>query len=107
MDMKLWGSAFKPNMAILPLNSCRDPLDVAQMVRLLSMDNPYLEYVIAHHQRAVPGEGHATIAQMEAAIRSLADSPVTVLRLKPGQTIALGEYAGVLQPPREGSDGGE
>ncbi|MEE8473625.1 MAG: MBL fold metallo-hydrolase [Dehalococcoidia bacterium] len=107
MDMKLWGSTFKPNLAILPLNSSRDPLDVAQMVRLLSMDNPNLGQVIAHHQRAVPGEGHATIAQMEAAIRSLADSPVTVLRLKPGQTIRLGEYVGVLQPPREGSGGGE
>ena len=91
MDMQLWGSTFKPNLAILPLNSSRDPIDVAQMVRLLSRGNPNLKQVIAHHHRAVPGEGHTTIAQMEAAIRSLADSPVTVLRLKPGQSIQLGE----------------
>lgn len=101
MDMQLWGSTFKPNLAILPLNSSRDPLDVAQMVRLLSRDNPNLQQVIAHHHRAVPGEGHTTIAQMEAAIRALADSPVTVLRLKPGQIIQLGEYVGVLQPPQD------
>ncbi|MDP3879869.1 MAG: MBL fold metallo-hydrolase [Dehalococcoidales bacterium] len=91
MDMQLWGSTFKPDLAILPLNSGRDPVDVAQMVRLLSIDNPNLKRVIAHHQRAVPGEGHTTIAQMESAIRSLAGSPVAVIRLQPGQTIQLGK----------------
>ena len=89
MDMQLWGSTFKPDLAILPLNSDRDPIDVAQMVRLLSMDNPNLTMVIPHHHRVEPPAGATTIAQMEEAIRALADSPVTVVRLQPGQVVTL------------------
>ncbi len=89
MDMQLWGSAFKPDLAILPLNSNRDPIDVAQMVRLLLTDNPNLTRVIPHHQRVEPPEGATTISQMEEAIRALVDSPITVLRLQRGQVVPL------------------
>ena len=81
MDMKLWGSAFKPDLAILPLNSDRDPLDVAQMVRLLSTDNDSLKRVIPHHNRVVPPAGATTVAQMEEAIR-LVNSSVTVFKIQ-------------------------
>ncbi len=63
MDMQLWGSAFKPDLAILPLNSNRDPTDVAQMVRLLLTDNPNLTQVIPHHQRVEPPAGATTISR--------------------------------------------
>ncbi len=88
MDMQLWGAAFKPDWAILPINSDRDPLDVAQMVRLLRTENPNLTTVIPHHQRVVPPAGATTIAQMEESILSL-NQPVTVLRLTRGQIVQL------------------
>ena len=81
MDMRLWGAAYKPDLAILPLNSNRDPSDVAQMVRLLSADNDRLTKVIPHHNRVAPAPGTTTIAQMEEAIRLL-DSSVTVVKLQ-------------------------
>lgn len=89
MDMQLWGSTFKPDLAILPLNSDRDPIDVAQMVRLLTKNNPNLTRIIPHHQRIEPPAGAATIPQMEEAIRALVDSPVAVLKLQRGQVILL------------------
>ena len=81
MDMQLWGAAYKPDLAILPLNSDRDPSDIAQMVRLLSTDNEKLTKVIPHHNRVVPPAGAATVAQMEEAIR-LVNSSVTVIKLQ-------------------------
>lgn len=93
MDMQLWGAAYRPDLAILPLNANRDPMDVAMMVKLLSQDNPNLKAVIPHHHRVAPGEGQTTIAQMEAAIRSLAGSPVSVLKLQRGQQVQLGGSA--------------
>lgn len=88
MDMQLWGSAFKPDLAILPLNGDRDPADVAQMVRLLKTDNPNLSKVIPHHNRVEPPPGATTIAQMEEAIR-LAGSAVTVLKLTRNTPVRL------------------
>lgn len=89
MDMKLWGSAFKPDLAILPLNNDRDPVDVGQMVKLLSTDNPNLKKVIPHHHRVQPPAGATTIDQMEAAIRMLAKSPVSVIRPQRNQVMLL------------------
>jgi L-ascorbate metabolism protein UlaG (beta-lactamase superfamily) len=89
MDMQLWGSAFKPDLAILPLNNDRDPIDTAQMVRLLSGGNPNLKRVIPHHQRVEPGPAATTIAEVEAAIRAVAGSPVSVIRLQRGQVLPL------------------
>ena len=88
MDMQLWGSAFKPDLAILPLNNDRDPVDVAQMVKLLRTDNQNLKQVIPHHQRVQPPEGATTIAQMEDAIRQT-KLKVTVLKLDRGQVVSL------------------
>ena len=64
MDMQLWGSAFKPDLAILPLNNDRDPVDVAQMVKLLRTDNKNLNKVIPHHNRVQPPAGATTIDEM-------------------------------------------
>ncbi len=89
MDMQLWGAAFKPDLAILPLNSDRDPVDVAQMVRLLLIDNAELTRVIPHHQRVEPPAGATTISQMEEAIRDLVDADVEVIRLERGQVLPL------------------
>ncbi|MBI4336353.1 MAG: MBL fold metallo-hydrolase [Chloroflexi bacterium] len=88
MDMQLWGSAFRPDLAILPLNGDRDPTDVGQMVRLLRTDNSSLRKVIPHHQRVQPPPGATTIAQMEEAIHRV-DSKVEVIRLERGQKLLL------------------
>ncbi|MBI4289792.1 MAG: MBL fold metallo-hydrolase [Chloroflexi bacterium] len=89
MDMQLWGSAFKPDLAILPLNNDRDPVDVGQMVKLLSTDNPNLKKVLPHHHRVQPPTGATTIDQMEAAIRAVANSPVSVIRPQRNQVMLL------------------
>lgn len=94
MDMQLWGSAFKPDLAILPLNGDRDPVDVAQMVKLISMDNPNLATVIPHHNRVVPPPGATTIDEMEETIRTFAGSPVEVLRLERNQILPLRKQGG-------------
>jgi L-ascorbate metabolism protein UlaG (beta-lactamase superfamily) len=78
MDMQLWGSLYKPDVAILPLSANRDPQDIVHMVRLLRTDNPGLRTVIPHHHRLQPPPGAATPAAMEAALRA-AGLPVTVL----------------------------
>ena len=88
MDMKLWGSAFKPDLAILPLNNDRDPLDVAQMARLLRADNPNLTRIMPHHHRVEQPAGKTTIAQLEEAIR-LMDLPVTVVTPQLNQVMPL------------------
>lgn len=89
MDMQLWGSTFKPDLAILPLNSDRDPTDIAQMVRLLLTDNPNLTQVIPHHQRVEPPVGATTISQMEEAILDMVGTSVTILRIRRGQVVPL------------------
>ncbi|MBI2851464.1 MAG: MBL fold metallo-hydrolase [Chloroflexi bacterium] len=90
MDMQLWGSAFKPDLAILPLNNDRDPVDVAQMVRLLRIDNPNLKKIIPHHNRVQPPAGATTIDQMEQAINDMVGKgTVTVLRIERGKPMQL------------------
>lgn len=90
MDMQLWGSAFKPNLAILPLNNDRDPVDVAQMVKLLRTDNRNLKKVIPHHNRVQPPAGATTIDEMEKAIKDMVGkSAVNVMRIERGQMIQL------------------
>ncbi|MBI4284759.1 MAG: MBL fold metallo-hydrolase [Chloroflexi bacterium] len=88
-DMAMWAAAFKPDLAILPLNNNRDPLDVAQMVRFLLTRNANLRQVIPHHQRLQPPAGATTIDQMEQAIRKMVGRRVTVLRLERGQVVPL------------------
>jgi len=78
MDMQLWGSLYKPDVAILPLSGNRDPQDIVHMVRLLRTDNPNLKTVIPHHHRLQPPAGAPTPAAMESALKT-AGVPVTVL----------------------------
>ena len=44
-DLALYGSLYKPDIAIIILSSARDPKDAAHMVRLLMTDNPNLKTV--------------------------------------------------------------
>lgn len=59
MDMQLWGALFKPHAAIIYYSESLDPMVVAHMIRLLSMDNPNLKTVIPHHHRLKPAPGKA------------------------------------------------
>ncbi|MBI4286520.1 MAG: MBL fold metallo-hydrolase [Chloroflexi bacterium] len=89
-DMLLWGSAFKIDLAILPLNNDRDPVDVAQMVRLLRTDNTNLKKIIPHHNRVQPPAGATTIDQMEQAINDMVGKgTVTVMRIERGKAMQL------------------
>jgi L-ascorbate metabolism protein UlaG (beta-lactamase superfamily) len=78
LDMQLWGSLYKPDIAILPLSGGRDPQDIVHMVRFLRTDNPGLKTIIPYHHRLQPPPGAPTPAAMEAALRA-AGLPVTVL----------------------------
>ena len=78
MDMQLWGMLYKPDVAILPLSTNRDPQDIVHMVRLLRTENPNLKTIIPHHHRLQPPSGAPTPAAMEAALKT-AGLPVTVL----------------------------
>lgn len=78
LDMQLWGSLYKPDVAILPLSGNRDPQDIVHMVRLLRTENPNLKTIVPHHHRLQPPPGAPTVAAMEATLRA-AGLPVTVL----------------------------
>jgi L-ascorbate metabolism protein UlaG (beta-lactamase superfamily) len=78
LDMQLWGSLYKPDVAILNLAQRRDAQEIAHMVRLLRTENPNLKTVIPHHHRLQPPPGAPTVADMETAIRA-AGLPVRVL----------------------------
>jgi len=78
LDMQLWGSLYRPDVAILPLSGRRDPQDIVPMVRLLRTDNPNLKTIIPHHHRLKPTPGTPTPADMEQALKA-AGLPVTVL----------------------------
>jgi L-ascorbate metabolism protein UlaG (beta-lactamase superfamily) len=78
MDMQLWGSLYKPDVAILSLASRRDPQDIVHMVRLLRTDNPNLKTIIPHHHRLQPPAGAPTVADMDAALKA-SGLPVRVL----------------------------
>jgi len=78
LDMQLWGSLYKPDVAILPLSGGRDPQDIVHMVRLLRTDNPNLKTIIPHHHRLKPPPGAPTPADLENALKA-AGLPVRVL----------------------------
>lgn len=88
LDMQLWGSLYKPDVAILPLSPRRDAQDVAHMVRLLRTENPNLKTVIPHHHRLQPPAGAPTVADLENAIRT-AGLPVRVLNPELSRTYEL------------------
>jgi L-ascorbate metabolism protein UlaG (beta-lactamase superfamily) len=76
--MQLWGSLYKPDVAILPLSNGRDPQDIVHMVRFIRTENPNLKTIIPHHHRLQPPPGAPTPADMENAVKS-AGLPVAVL----------------------------
>jgi L-ascorbate metabolism protein UlaG (beta-lactamase superfamily) len=78
MDMQLWGSMYKPDVAILSLAQRRDADEVVHMVRLLRTENPNLKTIIPHHHRLQPAPGSPTVAELETAIKA-AGLPVAVL----------------------------
>ena len=78
LDMQLWGSLYKPDVAILPLSGNRDPQDIVHMVRLLRTENPNLKTIIPHHHRLQPPPGAPTVLDLEGALKA-AGLPVTVL----------------------------
>jgi L-ascorbate metabolism protein UlaG (beta-lactamase superfamily) len=88
MDMQLWGSLYRPDVAILPLSANRDPQDIVTMVRLLRTENPGLRTIIPHHHRLQPPPGAATPAAMEAALTA-SGLPVAVLNPALGQVYEL------------------
>ena len=70
MDMRLWGSLYKPDVAILPLSGDRDPEDIVHMVRFLQTDNPNLKTIIPHHHRLKPPAGAPTPADLEKVLKA-------------------------------------
>lgn len=88
MDMQLWGSLYKPDVAILPVSANRDPKDLVTMVRLLRTENPNLKTIIPHHHRLQPPPGAATPEAMERELQA-AGLPVTVLNPKLSQVYEL------------------
>ena len=83
-DMALYGSLYKPDMAIIILSSNRDPKDAAHMVRLLMTDNPNLKTVHPHHHRVKPAKGAASPEQKEGEIKKLG-LPVTFINPEVGK----------------------
>jgi len=88
MDMQLWGSLFKPDVAILILSGDRDPKIVAQMVRLLSTDNPNLKTVIPHHHRLAPPPGAPKPEDLAKEVEALG-LKATVLNPEVGKVYSL------------------
>jgi L-ascorbate metabolism protein UlaG (beta-lactamase superfamily) len=88
LDMQLWGSLYKPDVAILPLSDRRDARDVVQMVRLLRTENPNLKTIIPHHHRLKPAPGAPTPADLENLLTA-SGLPVRVLNPELGKTYEL------------------
>lgn len=77
LDMQLWGSLYRPDVAILPLSGRRDVQEIVHMVRLLRTENPNLKTVIPHHHRLQQPPG-VTPADLDNAIKA-SGLPVRVL----------------------------
>jgi L-ascorbate metabolism protein UlaG (beta-lactamase superfamily) len=87
LDMQLWGGLFRPDAAILYYPSAMEPSDVAQMARLLSVDNPGLKTVIPQHHRTKPPPGKSPGA-LAAAMKELGLA-AELLDPKPGAVYTL------------------
>lgn len=88
MDMQLYATLYKPDVAILPLSDRREASDVVQMVRLLRSDNPNLKTVIPHHHRLKPAPNAPTPAELDNLVRT-AGLPVKVLNPELGKIYEL------------------
>jgi L-ascorbate metabolism protein UlaG (beta-lactamase superfamily) len=67
MDMQLYGSLYKPHLALLNLGTNRDTVDLPHMARLLATDNPNLRVVMPQHHRV----GDPRLPQVAAEIQRL------------------------------------
>lgn len=77
-DMAIWGDLYKPDTFIFDMGSSSDPLDVAEMVRLVMTNNPNLKTLMPHHQRVTAPPGATTVADVRAALDSMGISiPIT------------------------------
>jgi L-ascorbate metabolism protein UlaG (beta-lactamase superfamily) len=72
MDQTMWAEMYQPDLAILPLNGSREPMDFAKQVQLVLSGNPNLGMVMPHHHRVEPQPGQTTVAEAQAAIDTLA-----------------------------------
>ena len=88
LDMQLWGSLYKPDVAILPISGARDPQEIPLMVRLLRTENPNLKTVIPHHHRLKPPAGAPTPEEVASAIKA-SGLPVTMLNPELGKVYEL------------------
>lgn len=89
MDMQLWGSMYRPDVAILVLSGNRDVKDIAQMARFLAMGNGRLKTVIPHHHRLQPPPGAPTPQDLAREIQAL-NLPISLLNpeLKKAYTLS-------------------
>jgi L-ascorbate metabolism protein UlaG (beta-lactamase superfamily) len=67
-EQAMWGSMYKPNLAILHMGADTEPIDFAEQVKMIKSDNPNLKTVFPHHNRVAPPEGQTTVAQVQAAM---------------------------------------
>ena len=70
-DQAMWAEMYKPDLAILPLNGSREPMDFAKQVELVMTGNPDLAMVMPHHHRAAPQPGATTVDEAQAAVDAL------------------------------------
>lgn len=73
-DMALYGSLYKPHVALVHMGPDRDPMDFAYITRLLLTDNPNLQTVVPMHMRA----GAPHVQRAAQALQTL-DLPVRML----------------------------
>jgi L-ascorbate metabolism protein UlaG (beta-lactamase superfamily) len=93
MDFQLFGSRYKPHVALLPIGGRYQmhPDDAAYAAKLLTTDNPHLKTLVPQHHRLnapSPGGPGATPAAFEAEVQKLG-LPLKVLNPKIGQTYTL------------------
>ena len=67
LDMQLYGSLYKPHLAMFHMGPDRDPMDFANMTRLVMTDNPNLRAVVPMHMRA----GAPQLQRAAQAVQSL------------------------------------
>jgi L-ascorbate metabolism protein UlaG (beta-lactamase superfamily) len=67
-EQGLWAQMYKPDLAIVHMGADTEPIDFAEQVKLLKMDNPNLKTVFPHHNRVTPPEGQTTVADVQAAM---------------------------------------
>jgi len=93
MEFQLFGSRYKPHVALLPIGGrfLMHPDDAAYAAKLLMTDNPNLETLVPQHHwinRPSPGGPGANPAAFEAEVKKLG-LPLKVLNPKIGQAYTI------------------